>query len=157
MLPFDLQNGLTLEDTGLVLRWCDQRDTLTKSTDYWQRSGDALILVWRSRLMFGGLSGNVTTKLADATSAMPRGFMLGLSFGDRAAQALSMAYKELQSALVTRFGRPQERHDSDDSAEAIWRLDATQGQAFVLYHSHESFRRYGGRGSPVQRRSKFSR
>ena len=73
--------------------------------------------------MFGGLSGNVTTKLADATSAMPRGFMLGLSFGDRAAQALSMAYKELQSALVTRFGRPQERHDSDDSAEAIWRLD----------------------------------
>ena len=123
MLPFDLQTGLILEDTGLVLRWCDQRDTLTESADYWQRSGDALILAWRSRLMLGGLRGNVTTKLPDATNALPTGFMLGLSCRERPAQTIAMAYNELQSELITRFGRPHERHDGDDSAEAMWRLD----------------------------------
>jgi hypothetical protein len=123
MLPFNLHTGLILEDTGLALRWCDERDTLTEAADYWQRSGDSLILAWQSRRMFGGLHGNVTTKLPDAANAMPTGFMLGLSCAGYAGQTLAMAYNHLQSELITRFGRAHDRHDRCDAAEATWKLD----------------------------------
>lgn len=123
MLPFNLHTGLILEDTGLTLRWSDERDTLTESADYWQLFGDALILAWKSRLMLGGLRGNATTTLPDAANAVPNGFLLGLSCSDYAGQTLANAYSDLQSELVTRFGLPQDLHDHGGFAKATWNLD----------------------------------
>ncbi len=123
MLPFNLEIGLILEDAGLALRWCDERDTLTSSADYWQRSDDSLILAWKARRMLGGLHGNATTKLVDAPNAKPTGFKLGLSCGNCVRKTPAIDYNDIHAELIARFGLPQERRDFSDSAEATWSLD----------------------------------
>lgn len=80
--PFRLDEGIFLEDSGILLAWGETPDRLTRlgkpkalSDDFDhvlpQKQGKRLRLVWESRTFFGGLTGVVAAQFWSFSRARP--------------------------------------------------------------------------------------
>lgn len=135
--PFQLDSGLYLEDSNLLLPWTGDRGFFAKSSDYWQNRNGATLFAWNNRVFFNGLNGNIYATIDDECEKGNPNFNLGVTFKANSLKSIKMLYEKTQELLVERFGTPEFQNTNDDSATTKWFLNS-------ITINHEYWDGFGG-------------